>query len=56
MKFGEFDNPQFYDFTTLEEFSDFIYNCFGFINTTLQEGWEKKYSIDWAKYDFNAQG
>ena len=53
LKFGEIDNPKYYSFTTLEDFSNFIYSCFGFINRTLQEGWVKKDSIDWTKYDFS---
>ena len=51
LKFGEVDAPQYYDFTTLEDFSDFIHKCFSFINQTVHDGWDKKDSIDWTKYE-----
>lgn len=53
LKFGEQDNPQYYRFDTLEKFTDFYTSCINFINTTLQEGWNKKDAIDWEKYDLD---
>ena len=50
LKFGESDAPQYYEFNTLETFNNFYVASINFINTTLQEGWEKKDSIDWDKY------
>ena len=55
LKFGPVDNPQYYDFTDMEEFGSFYLNCIGFINNTLQEGWQIKDSINWDEYDFDAE-
>ena len=52
LKFGEMSNPQYHDFTDMAEFTDFYYKCLGYITTCLQEGWNKKDSIDWNKYKF----
>lgn len=53
MKFGEMDNPQYYVFDDLNKFTVFYISCINFINNTLQEGWHKKDSIDWEKYNFD---
>lgn len=51
LKFGEIDDPQYYMFNDLDKFTDFYTSCINFINSTLQEGWSKKDSIDWTKYE-----
>ena len=51
LKFGEIDNPQYYMFNDLDKFTDFYTSCINFINSTLQEGWNQKDSIDWSKYE-----
>lgn len=50
LKFGDTDNPHYYTFESLDEFTNFYTYCINFINTTLQNGWTKKDSVDWTKY------
>lgn len=50
-KFGTPDNPVYYTFETLEDFTDFYTSAINYINQTLAEGWQKKDSIDWSKYE-----
>lgn len=45
-KFGTEAVPLYYDFTTIEELTDFYYGAMAFINSTLQEGWTAKDNID----------
>ena len=52
LKYGDVTEPQYYDFTTIEEFADFYSKCIEHINTCLQEGWDAKDAIDWSKYSF----
>lgn len=42
--------PVYYTFKTLEDISDFYVKTIAFINQTLNEGWQKKDSIDWSVY------
>lgn len=51
LKFGSNTEPQYYDFTTLEEFSQFYLAAINFINTALKEGWKKKDGINWDEYE-----
>lgn len=50
-KFGDDNNPQYYTFETMGEFTDFYMKAITYINTCLQEGWTKKDSINWDNYD-----
>lgn len=52
LKYGNVTEPQYYDFTTIQEFSDFYSKCIEHINSCLQEGWNAKDAIDWDKYLF----
>lgn len=52
LKYGDTDAPLYYDFNTIEEFSDFYSKCIEHINTCLQDGWDAKDSIDWTRYSF----
>lgn len=49
-KFGTPDNPIYYTFTDLNTFSDFYISAMKYINTTLDEGWQKKDNINWDNY------
>lgn len=51
-KLGENENgPIYHTFTKLEPFSDFILKVFTFINTTLNEGWKEKDSINYPIFE-----
>lgn len=50
-KFGDTENPVYYTFETMGEFTDFYMQAMNYINTCLQEGWTKKDSINWDNYD-----
>lgn len=41
-KFGTDDDPNYYQFETLEEFTDFYMQVLTFIQMTLANGWKKK--------------
>ena len=43
-------NPVYHTFTTVEEITDFYDTCFAYINQCLNEGWQRKDSIDWEPY------
>lgn len=49
-KFGTDDEPQYREFTTVEELSDFYQKSMSYVLTTLQEGWKKKDSFDVTLY------
>lgn len=50
-KFGSTENPEYYEFKTIEDLSGFYMGAMKYINDTLAEGWEKKDSIDWSKIE-----
>lgn len=50
VKLSGTDKPIYYDFTTIEEVSDFYLTTIKFINDTLQKGRLKKDSINWDYY------
>lgn len=43
-------NPVYHTFTTVEEITGFYDICFAYINQCLNEGWQRKDSIDWEPY------
>lgn len=43
-------NPVYHTFTTVEEITGFYDTCFAYINQCLNEGWQRKDSIDWEPY------
>lgn len=49
-KFGNDNNPTYYTFESLEDFTDFYTNAITYINNCLSEGWTKKDSINWNDY------
>lgn len=51
-KLGEDKNgyPVYHTFTELSEFTDFYTKAIAFVNTTLNEGWVEKDSIDMTKF------
>lgn len=50
VKYGDVSEPSYYEFSTLEEFSDFYTSCLQHINECIINGWRQKDSIDWSKY------
>ena len=51
-KFGTDEEPQYHDFTTIEELTDFYTGAMAFINATLQEGWSAKDNIDLSTFEY----
>lgn len=51
-KLGENENgePVYHTFEDMNEFTDFYTKAIAFINQCLNEGWERKDSIDWSVY------
>ena len=51
-KLGEEEDgtPVYHNFDTLAEIQDFYTKAIAFINTCLNEGWERKDAIDWSEY------
>ena len=43
--------PIYHTFETLEDIADFYTKAFAYINKCLNEGWQKKDSIDWSIYE-----
>jgi hypothetical protein len=50
-KFGTTYEPIYYEFTTLDELSDFYLRAMKYINDCLSEGWKMKDGIDWSEYE-----
>lgn len=50
-KFGTPENPEYYTFTSLADFSDFYVQAMSYINATLDKGWQEKDNINWNKYN-----
>lgn len=50
-KFGTDDEPQYREFTTVDELNDFYQKSINYVLTTLQEGWKKKDSFDVKLYE-----
>lgn len=50
-KFGTTYEPIYYEFTTLDELSDFYIRAMKYINDCLSEGWKMKDGIDWGEYE-----
>lgn len=51
LKLSGTDKPVYYEFTTIEEVSDFYLTTIKFIQDTLQKGRLKKDSIKWSVFD-----
>ena len=51
-KLGEDESgPVYHTFTKIEPFSDFIMKAFTFVNSTLNEGWKEKDSVDYSAFE-----
>jgi hypothetical protein len=50
-KFGTDDEPQYREFTTIDELNDFYQKSISYVLTTLQEGWKKKDGFDVTLYE-----
>lgn len=51
IKFGTDTEPQFHEFTTLEEFTEFYLTTLKFVEGVYQKWWTARASIDWSKYE-----
>lgn len=49
-KFGTTDEPVYYEFTTVEELTDFYTKAMAYINKQLADGWAAKDAVDWSPY------
>lgn len=49
-KFGDDDEAVYYEFKTLEDLSNFYITSINYVQTVLQEGWNKKDKINWDIY------
>lgn len=49
-KFGDDEEPVYYEFKTLEDLSNFYITSINYVQTVLQEGWNKKDKINWDIY------
>lgn len=50
-KFGTDEQPVYHTFTDINEFTSFYTQAIQHVNTVLNEGWQKKDSIDWSQYE-----
>lgn len=49
-KFGTDENPDYIEFTTVDDLAAFYKAAVSFVNTTLQEGWKVKDNVDYGNY------
>lgn len=49
-KFGNTENPIYYEFKNIEELKDFYISSVSYIQNVLQKGWKKKDNINWDLY------
>ena len=49
-KFGTDEQPEYRQFTTLDELTDFYVKALAFLQTPLAEGGKAKHAIDWSAY------
>ena len=50
-KFGTDEEPQYHEFFTLEELTEFYTSCMSYIQGCYQSGWTKKDSFDYTIYE-----
>lgn len=50
-KFGTNEKPVYYEFTTLEDITDFYTKAVAFKDRVLSEGWALKDAIDFSQYE-----
>lgn len=50
VKFGDNENIIYYEFSDLEELSNFYHEMINYIQNTVQNGWKKKDNINWDIY------
>lgn len=50
-KFGTIDEPNYYEFTSVEALGDFFLKAMAYINEQLVSGWKDKDSFDWSEYE-----
>ena len=49
-KFGTTEEPQYHEFTTVAELTDFYTQAMAHVNTVLKAGWMEKDNFDWSPY------
>ena len=49
-KFGNDEEPIYYQFTTIEELQDFYFKAIAYVQSVLESGWREKDSINWSEY------
>lgn len=49
-KFGNDEEPIYYQFTTIEELQDFYFKAIAYVQEVLENGWKEKDSINWNEY------
>jgi hypothetical protein len=52
-KFGTDDAPEYYQFKTLDDLTDFYTAAISYISQTLQKGWDEKEQIDFDTLDID---
>lgn len=50
-KFGTDEEPQYHEFTTMEELTEFYTSCMSYIQGCYQGGWQKKDNFDYVPYE-----
>lgn len=50
-KFGSSENPEYYEFKTINELKEFWVACNSHIQKCITDGWKIKDSIDWSLYE-----
>jgi len=52
-RFGSLENPEYYEFKTVDELKEFWIACNNYIQKCVNDGWKIKDSIDWSQYEIN---
>ena len=52
-KFGTQENPIYYVFDNLVDFTDFYTSALKYVNTVLNNGWDTKDNINWNYYKYD---
>ena len=50
-KFGDEENVVYYEFTNVDELTDFYMSSIKHIQNTLEKGWKEKDKIDWEMFN-----
>lgn len=50
-KLGTDNKPVYYEFSTIEELSDFYYKVIAYVQSVLHQGWSEKDMLDFSVYE-----